>query len=83
MAPRKVGSGKLLQPLMNALEGKPVPHSELVQAARLVAAALVTHGRPVAMSEEGPWAGVWDLERLTDDEAVAWGMWVATRVGRT
>ena len=28
---------------------------------------------------DGPWSGVWDLEQLTDGEAVAWGMWVATK----
>jgi hypothetical protein len=29
---------------------------------------------------DGHLAGVWDLERMTDDEAVAWGLWVAMKV---
>jgi hypothetical protein len=24
---------------------------------------------------------VWDLERLTDDEAASWGLWIAMKVG--
>jgi hypothetical protein len=70
----------VLQPLLAAMDGKPVPHSELVEAGRKIAAVLVTHGRPVILNSDGPWSGVWDLERLTDSEAVAWGMWVAKRV---
>ncbi len=45
----------------------------------MVAAALVKHGRTLSITCDGPWAGVWNLERLTDDEAAAWGMWVATK----
>lgn len=74
--------GGILEPLLKALEGEAVPRSEVIQASRQVAAALVTNGRPITLWGEGPWAGVWDLERLTDDEAVAWGLWLATRVSR-
>jgi hypothetical protein len=82
MARRKVGLGDLMQPLVKALEGKPVPHIEVVRSGRLIAAALVKYGRPISIAGDGPWAGVWNLEQLTDEEAAAWGMWVATRVCR-
>jgi hypothetical protein len=39
----------------------------------------VTHRLPVILNSDGPWSGVWDLEKLTDSEAVAWGMWVAKK----
>jgi hypothetical protein len=45
----------------------------------MIAAVLVTHRLPVILNSDGPWSGVWDLEQLTDGEAVAWGMWVATK----
>jgi hypothetical protein len=48
----------------------------------MIAATLVNHGRSLSIISDGPCAGVWDLERLSDDEAVAWGMWVATKVRR-
>jgi hypothetical protein len=82
MAVRKVGPGDLMQPLVRALEGKPVPYVDVVRSGRLIAAALVQQGRPVSISGEGHWAGVWDLNRLSDEEAAAWGMWVATKVRR-
>jgi hypothetical protein len=56
----------ILDPLLKALEGEAVPRSDMVQASRLVAAALVRNGCPITVSGEGPWAGVWDQERLTD-----------------
>jgi hypothetical protein len=46
----------------------------------MMATVLVNHGRELSITTDGPWAGVWDLPNLTDDEAVAWGMWVATKV---
>lgn len=70
---------EVLRPLWAAMEGKRVPHGELVDAGRKIAAVLVTHGLPVVLNSDGPWSGVWDLEQLTDEEAVAWGMWVATK----
>jgi hypothetical protein len=82
MTHRQLDRRELLGPLKAALEGQAVPHDELVRAGRMIAAALVKHCRPVTICGDGPWAGVWDLERLTDDEAVAWGMWVATKVRR-
>ena len=83
MEERKQLAGEgVLDPLLKALEGEAIPRSEVIEASRLVAAALVTNGRPITLWGEGPWAGVWDLERLTDDEAVAWGLWLATRVSR-
>jgi hypothetical protein len=33
----------------------------------------------MVIREQGEWAGVWDLERLTDGEAVDWGLWVAAK----
>jgi hypothetical protein len=45
----------------------------------MIAAVLVTNGMPVILNGEGHWSGVWDLDQLTDEEAVAWGMWVATK----
>jgi hypothetical protein len=66
--------------LVRALEGEPVPYAEVVRSGRLIAAALVAAGRPLSVVRDGPWAGVWDLEELTDEEAAAWGMWVATKV---
>jgi hypothetical protein len=41
---------------------------------------LVAAGRPISVVMDAPWAGVWDLEELTDEEAAAWGMWVATKL---
>lgn len=69
-----------LRPFLTVLDGDPVPHAELVAAGRRMAGALVAHGRPVTLCADDRWAGVWDLERLTDDEAVAWGLWVAMKV---
>ena len=70
---------EVLRPLLAAMDGEVVPYRELVEAGRMIAAVLVTHKLPVILNSDGPWSGVWDLERLTDDEAVAWGMWVAKR----
>jgi hypothetical protein len=41
---------------------------------------MVAHGRPITLCADGQWAGVWNLECLTDDEAVAWGMGVAMKI---
>jgi hypothetical protein len=70
---------EVLRPLLAAIDGEPVPFSELVESGRMLAAVLVTHQLPVILNSDGPWSGVWDLEKLTDSEAVAWGMWVAKK----
>ena len=77
MTHKEMDRREVLAPLLEAVDGKAVPHAKLVEAGRKLADALVAHGHPVTVIEDGPWAGVWELDRLTDDEAVAWGMWVA------
>jgi hypothetical protein len=42
----------------------------------VLAAPLVSQGKPFSLRADGPLEGVWNLERLTDDEAVIWGIWV-------
>jgi hypothetical protein len=74
-----VDSGDVLQPFLTVLEGGLVSYRDLVSAGRRIAGALVAHGRPVSLCGESHWAGVWDLEKLTDGEAVDWGLWVATK----
>jgi hypothetical protein len=74
-----VDSGDVLQPFLTVLEGGLVSYRDLVSAGRRMAGALVAHGRPVSLCDESQWAGVWDLEKLTDGEAVDWGLWVATK----
>jgi hypothetical protein len=69
--------GDILQPFLTVLDGQVVPYRELVSAGRRIAHALVANGWPVVLCGEDQWAGVWDLERLTDGEAVKWGLWVA------
>jgi hypothetical protein len=76
------GHPTLLGPFLQCLDGEPTPQANLVVAGRKLAWGLILRGRPVILSGDGPWAGVWDLERLTDLEAVAWGFWVATKVRR-
>ena len=80
---RRIGNDhEVLAPLLALLRGEPVPYVDLVAAGRKLAGALVRGDRPLSVSTDGPWAGVWNLEELTDGEAVAWGMWVATRARR-
>ena len=69
-----------LRPFLALLDGTPVPLAELVAGGRRMAEVPVAHGRPVTLCADDPWAGVWDLERLTDEEAASWGLWVAVRV---
>jgi hypothetical protein len=38
---------EVLRPLLAVMDGEPVPYSELVEAGRMIAAALVTHRLPV------------------------------------
>jgi hypothetical protein len=73
---------EILGPFLAILDGDPTPKADLVAAGRKLAQALVEYGRPVILCGEGGWAGVWDLERLTDAEAVAWGLWVTMKVRR-
>jgi hypothetical protein len=77
----KIDRGDVLQPFLEVLRGTPVPYRELIAAGRSIADALVARGRTVTISGDDHWAGVWDLKRLTDAEAVDWGLWVAYRAG--
>lgn len=63
--------------LIAALHGEPIPYAQLVAAGGEVASVFLAGGLRVSICAEGPTQGVWDLERLTDDETVAWAMWVA------
>jgi hypothetical protein len=56
-----------LGPFLNVLDGTPIPHAELVSGGRRLAEVLVAHGRALILCADDHWAGVWDLERLTDD----------------
>jgi hypothetical protein len=78
-ADRDIEAKKFSDPLLAVIDREPVPFSELVEAGRKLAAVLVTHRLPVILNSDGPWSGVWDLEKLTDSEAVAWGTWVAKK----
>jgi hypothetical protein len=69
--------GDVLQPFLTVLDGRVVPYNDLVSAGRSIAHALVAKGWPVVLCGESHWAGVWDVERLTDGEAVDRGLWVA------
>jgi hypothetical protein len=80
LSPDSVGHPTLLHPFLQCLDGKPTPKVDLVMAGKKLARGLILRDRPVILCGEGPWAGVWDLERLTDSEAVAWGLWIATKV---
>jgi hypothetical protein len=82
MSSKQVDRQELLRPFLRAMTGEAVPQAELVRAGRMIANALVKHGRPVTICGDGDWAGVWNLERLTDGEAVAWGMWVTAKARR-
>jgi hypothetical protein len=75
----QTGQQDILAPFLAVLRGAVVPYRELVRAGRMIAGALVSQGKPVAFCMDTHWAGVWDLERLTDSEAVDWGLWVATQ----
>jgi hypothetical protein len=77
----KVGRGDALQPFRDVLAGAAIPYRELIAAGRSIADALIARGRTVSLSGDDHWAGVWDLERLTDAEAVEWGLWIAYRTG--
>jgi hypothetical protein len=69
-----------LRPFLTVLDGIPVPLAELVAGGRRMAEVLVAYGRPVSLCADDHWAGVWDLERLTDQEAASWGLWVAMKL---
>ena len=75
----QTGRQDILAPFLAVLRGAVVPYGELVGAGRMIAGALVAKGKPVAVCMDAHWAGVWDLEQLTDGEAVDWGLWVATQ----
>jgi hypothetical protein len=69
-----------LGPFLDVLDGTPVLRDELVSAGRRLAEILVARGKSLFLSVEDQWAGVWDLERLTDGEAIAWGLRVGMKV---
>jgi hypothetical protein len=70
--------GDVLRPFLTFLDGANVPDGELVAAGREIARALVVQGQSISVCGDDHWAGVWDLERFTDREAIDWGLWVAT-----
>jgi hypothetical protein len=78
----KAERGDVLEPFLSVLDGRAVPCRDLITAGRRIADALVAQGWPVVLCGESHWAGVWDLERLTDGEAVDWGFWVAAMARR-
>ena len=82
MPRRQTNQRDVIRPFLTVLDGTPVSHAELAAAGHRIAQVLVAHGRPVILCGEAHRAGVWDLERLTDEEAVPWGLWVAMKVRR-
>jgi hypothetical protein len=72
-------SGEVLRPFLDLLDGTAVPQETLVEAGRRLANGLLSHGQSLFLCDDGPWQGVWDLEHLTDAEAVTWGLWVASK----
>ena len=79
----QTGQQDILTPFLAVLGGAVVPYHELVRAGRMIAGALVAQGKALTFCMDTHWAGVWDLERLTDGEAVDWGLWVATQANTT
>jgi hypothetical protein len=76
---RRTGRGDYLRPFLTLMEGKPVGYAELVAAGRKMAQQFICQGCSVILCEDGTRAGVWDLERLTDAEAMDWGFWLASK----
>jgi hypothetical protein len=74
------GRDDVLAPLFAVLDGAVVAYTELIYAGRKIAGGLVGHGKPMILSDDDDSPGVWDLERLTDREAVVFGLWVAMRL---
>jgi hypothetical protein len=77
MPSRQTNRGDPLRPLLAFLDGKPVPYQEMVAASRQLAEALVSRSHTIIIIGEGEYAGIWDLEQMSDGEAVDWGLWVA------
>jgi hypothetical protein len=78
------GKEETMRPFLDFLDGASVPPEKLVEAGRKLAEGLVNSGHPVFLCGDGPWQGVWVLDRLTDTQAITWGLWVASKVrGRT
>lgn len=69
-----------MRPFLDFLDGASVPPETLVEAGRKLAEGLVNSGHPVFLCGDGPWQGVWVLDRLTDTQAITWGLWVASKV---
>jgi hypothetical protein len=82
MSSRQTDRGDPLRPLLAFLNGKPVPYQEMVAASRQLAEALVSRNHSIILIGEGEYAGIWDLEQMSDGEAVDWGLWVAAKSER-
>jgi hypothetical protein len=80
--PGQVRRRGFLRPFLAFLDGEPTQTADLVAAGRILARIVVDQDRPVIVCGDGAWAGVWDLEQLTDTEAVTWGLWIAMKVRR-
>jgi hypothetical protein len=82
LEPSRSSRNDLLSPLFAVLDGAVVSYAELVEAGRRLAGGLVKRGKPMILSDDEDSLGVWDLERLSDREAVTWGLLVALEVRR-
>lgn len=57
--------------LLALSEGAAVSHAEMVGAGRIAArVVMASQGSTVLYSDE-PWFGVWELDRLSDEEAAS------------
>jgi hypothetical protein len=64
-------------PIRQMAETGHASRAELVAALQSIKAALIAGGRHLVGHVEGPWQGVWDLRRVTDDGCSpgGWGWW--------
>jgi hypothetical protein len=63
-----------LRPLLAFLKGKPVPYQEMLAASRQLAEALVPRNHSIILIGKGEYDGLWDLEQMSDGEAVELGV---------
>jgi hypothetical protein len=61
-------------------KGGGVPYQETVKAGRLAASSLRDSGIETVMYSEKPWSGVWQLDRLSDEEAAAFALRFAIQI---
>jgi hypothetical protein len=73
MPSRQTNRGDPLRPLLAFLDGKPVPYQEMVAASRQLAEALVSRSHTIIIIGEGEYAGIWDLEQMSDGARVGQG----------